>query len=151
MSFAPSSSQFVIGTSCTLMPDARAAARMASTCDLPEVGSHTNATCRAAGTASRSSCNHLTDIVVRSTKKPVTLPPGRAMFAIHPLAMGSVSRSIATIGIESVASIAALTAGGPIASTISALSRTKSAASFGRVSTFPKAERSSSTMFLPST
>jgi hypothetical protein len=44
---------------------------------------------------------------------PVTLPPGRASDLANPFAMGSLSRSIATMGIVLVACTAAATEAGP--------------------------------------
>ncbi len=81
---------------------------------------------------------------------PVMFPPGRARLATNPLPTGSGSCAM-TMGIVEVASLAARVAVGPAVTMTSTLRRTSSAASAGRRSSFPSADRHSMTMFFPST
>src|SRR4030095_7735747 len=68
----------------------------------------------------------------------------------NPLPTGSPT-CVITMGIVTVASLAARAAGGPAETMTSTLRRTSSAASAGRRSSFPSAYRHSMTMFFPST
>ena len=103
------------------------------------------------GTTSRRSPNCFPLISGISRKKPVMLPPGRARVLIHPLAMGSLSKSWATMGILLVASLAAATRTGPLGATItSTLSPTRSRAAGSSSSGLKLASRNSMRTFLPS-
>jgi hypothetical protein len=73
----------------------------------PTVESQSNATLESVGTASFKSSICLPPSSGRSRKNPVRLPPGRPVLFAHLFAMGSLSRSIATIGIALVALISA--------------------------------------------
>ena len=77
-------------------------------------------------------------------------PPGRARLATKPLPTGSGSCAM-TMGIVTVASLAARVTGGLAETMMSTLRRTSSAASAGRRSSFPSAYRHSMTMIFPST
>src|SRR5262245_48729374 len=77
-------------------------------------------------------------------------PPGRARLATNAFATGSLS-CVMTIGIVAVAFLAGPVAPKPPVTMISTLRRTSSAASAGRLSSFPSADRRSMTMVFPST
>jgi ABC transporter substrate binding protein len=81
---------------------------------------------------------------------PVMFPPGRARLATNPFPTGSLSNAM-TMGIVTVASLATRVTVGPAETMMSTLSRTSSAASAGRRSSFPSAHRCSMTMLFPST
>src|SRR5215510_318587 len=81
---------------------------------------------------------------------PVMFPPGRARLATNPFATGSLS-CVMTIGIVAVAFLAGPVAPKPPVTMISTLRRASSAASAGRRSFFPSADRHSMIMFFPST
>ena len=73
----------------------------------PIASSHRTATLVRVGTPSFKSWSNLPLISGCSRKKPVRLPPGRAMLVIHPLATGSASSSATMIGTVLLASRAA--------------------------------------------
>ena len=75
-------------------------------------------------------------------------PPGRARLATNPLATGSLSL-VMTMGIVTVAALAGRVADGPAVTMTSTLRRTSSAASEGRRSSCPSADRHSMTMVFP--
>ncbi len=75
-------------------------------------------------------------------------PAGRARLATNPLPTGSLSCAM-TIGMVEVASLSARVAGGALVMMTSTLRRASSAASAGRRSSFPSANRHSMTMFFP--
>src|SRR5262245_4593643 len=81
---------------------------------------------------------------------PVIFPPGLARLATNPLPTGSVSCAM-MIGIVEVASFTGRVTAPPPVMMISTLSCTSSAASAGRPSIFPSAERHSMRMSFPST
>ena len=101
---------------------------------------------RDSGTASLSSCKHFAAKSGKSRNTPVTLFRGRARLSIHPLATGSLSRSIAITGISAVASFAAWTAGGPTATMARTRSLTKSAARDGKRDSSPYARFTTSSV-----
>jgi hypothetical protein len=98
------------------------------------------------GTASLSSCKHFAAKSGKSRNTPVTLLRGRARLSIHPLATGSLSRSIAITGISAVAFFAAWTAGGPTATMARTRSLTKSAARDGKRDSSPYARFTTSSV-----
>ncbi len=81
---------------------------------------------------------------------PVMLPPGRARLVTNPLPTGSGSW-VMTMGIVMVASLAARVAVEPLVTIRPGLSRTSSAANWGRRPASPLAQRLSMTIFCPST
>ena len=85
---------------------------------------------------------------VPKLESPVTLPPGRARLATRPAATGSPALTI-TIGMVVVARLASNAPGVDVATNRSILSRTKSAASWGRRSFFCSANRYSMAIFFP--
>ncbi len=101
------------------------------------------------GTISFSSSSCLPLISGARADNPVMFPPGCARLATNPLPTGSVSCAM-TIGIVEVASFTTRVSVGPGETMTSTLRRTSSAASSGRRSNFPSANRHSMTMFLPS-
>ena len=80
---------------------------------------------------------------------PVMFPPGRARLVTNPLATGSPS-CIITIGVVTLASLAARVADEPAVTMTSTLKRISSAASAGKRSSRPSADRHSMTTFSPS-
>ena len=92
-----------------------AAFRTESNCRVPVSGSHSAAARESFGLHSTSISIHFAVKSGKSRNTPVTLPPGRARVAATPLATGSVSKSIATIGMVRVADRAAFSIGGPLA------------------------------------
>ena len=78
------------------------------------------------------------------------LPPGRARLAMNPFPIGSGS-CVITIGIVTVASLAARVDLAPPVTMTSTLRRTKSAARARCRCSFPSESRHSMTMFFPST
>src|SRR5262249_31367049 len=92
-----------------------AALRTESNCTDPVSGSHSTAACESFGLLSISISIHFAVKSGKSRNTPVMLPPGRARAAATPLATGSVSKSIATIGTVRVADRAARSTGGPLA------------------------------------
>ena len=79
----------------------------------------------------------------------MTLPPGRARLAIRPAPTGSPELAI-TMGMVVVARLAANADPVDVTTIRSTLRRTNSAASSGRRSAFPSANRYSMTIFFPS-
>jgi len=75
-----------------------------------------------------------------AVRQPVTFPPGRARLAMSPSPSGSPTTAMA-MGIVAVAFFAAAAAGVGPATMMSTLSRTNSAASSGRRSNRPSANR----------
>ena len=128
------------------IPIPRAAAWTAASCNEPVVGSHRTPIPERLGTASLSSCKHFAAKSGKSRNTPVTLLRGRARLSIHPLATGSLSRSIAITGISAVASFAAWTAGGPTATMARTRSLTKSAARDGKRDSSPYARFTTSSV-----
>ena len=92
-----------------------AAFRTESRCTVPVSGSHSAAARESFGLHSSSISIHFAAKSGRSRNTPVTLPPGRARVATTPLATGSVSKSIATIGMVRVADLAAFSIREPLA------------------------------------
>jgi len=82
----------------------------------------------------------------RSRNRPVMLPPGRAMLAAQPFAIGSDSRSCATIGMVAVALRAARTAAGVTARMARTPIPTSSVASAGSRPGSPAATRETISM-----
>ena len=101
------------------------------------------------GTASLSTSSLLVFSSGDKLDSPVTLPPGRARLATKPAPTGSPAFVI-TMGMVVVALLAANAAGVPVTTIRSTLRRTKSAASSGRRSFFPSANRYSMVIFFPS-
>jgi hypothetical protein len=88
--------------------------------------------------------------IARQITTPVRLPPGRLRLAARPNCTGSTPM-LKTIGMVAVAALAASVAGVP-AVTIPAIRRsTRSAASAGRRSFWPRAKRYSIATLWPST
>src|SRR5262249_10900565 len=81
---------------------------------------------------------------------PVMFPPGLERLATNPEPTGSWACP-ERMGIVAVACLAGRVAGGPTVTITSTLTYTSSAASAGRRSAFPSADRHSMTMFFPST
>ena len=86
-----------------------------SICTGPVTGSHSTAIRESLGLFSTSSSIHFAVKSGKSRNTPVMLPPGRPKLVATPLATGSVSRSIATIGMVRVAERATCKTGGPFA------------------------------------
>ena len=107
----------------------------------PVVGSHRTPMPPNAGADLMRICKHFAPKSGKSRNTPVTLPPGRARLPTHPLAIGSLSRSIAITGITFVAPLAACTAVGPAAMMASTVPFTKSAARAGKRDWSPSASR----------
>jgi hypothetical protein len=105
----------------------------------------------APGTRSRS---RLSALVPSSSEKkvmPVTLSPGWRRFVTRPIFTGSAP-VLNTTGMVVVAFLAAKLDGGPPTAAMTlTLRRTKSAASSGRRSTLPSAQRYSIATFWPTT
>ena len=105
---------------------------------------------RMPGMSSSSSCSRLPPISVPWGVMPVTFAPGRFRLLTMPAPIGSPTLT-KTIGVVAVAACAAWAANVPKPATItSGLVRTSSAASCGRRSERPSAERKSKIKFLPS-
>ena len=135
---------------CT--PNAPAASSVSlNTCALPgSVEFPRTATRESLGTISFRSSSCFPLISGASVDNPVMFPPGRARLATNPFPTGSKSNAM-TIGIVTVASLAARVDCGPAETMMSTLRRTNSAASARRRSIFSSAYRSSTTVFFPST
>lgn len=132
------------------IPFARAASSVASNWIRAMVSSHRTATFARPGTPSFRSWSSFPAISGWSRKRPVRLPPGRAMLAIHPLTTGSVSQSSATtMGAARVASRTARVAYG-LDVTMAADGRPASSrARAGNPSSFPCAYRISTRTSCP--
>ena len=104
----------------------------------------------ARGASSWSIPSRFASGAVVSRLMPVAFPPGRLRLATNPILTGSPP-VVNTIGIEDVAAFAATTDGSPpvVTSTATRL-RTSSAASAGRRSYWPSAQRYSTATFCPS-
>ena len=94
-------------TVSTARSSARAVSRSARACISVASPSVSASSCRAFGTAARKALASSLIASPKSQKNPVTLPPGRARLRTKPLPIASPSKSMATIGIASVASRAA--------------------------------------------
>ena len=94
-------------TVSTARSSARAVSRSARACISVASPSVSASSCRAFGTAARKALVSSLIASPKSQKNPVTLPPGRARLRTKPLPIASPSKSMATIGIASVASRAA--------------------------------------------
>ena len=84
------------------------------------------------GMASFSSSSHFVPKSGKSENTPVMLPPGCARLATNPAPTGSLSRSLAMIGIVVVADFADRSADGLMATIASTFCSTRSAASAAR-------------------
>jgi hypothetical protein len=102
------------------------------------------------GTAVLSTSIHLPLNSGKSRNTPVMLPPGRAKLAMNPDAVGSDSRSIATIGMDFVACAAALTPAGDTAKIASTFERTSSRQSASISLVVPGRTRNSIVRLVPS-
>ena len=109
---------------------------------------HKSPTRASLGTASLSISSLLVFSSTAKPDSPVTLPPGRARLVTKPAPTGSTAFVI-TMGMVLVAPFAANPAGPPVIMIKSTLRRTKSAASSGRRSGFPSANRCSMVIFFP--
>ena len=94
------------------------------------------------GTISRRSSTRLAPSAAAAPSTPVMLPPGRATLSTRPVPTGSPDQT--TIGMVCVARLAARAAGVCRATMTSTLAATSSAASAGRRSIGPPADRVSS-------
>src|ERR1051325_3999744 len=108
------------------------------------------ATREALGTISFISSSLFPLISGASVDNPVMFPPGRARLGTSPFPTGSLSCAV-TMGIVTVASLAARVAAGPLVRITSTLRRTSSAARPRSRSALPCANRHSIRMFFPST
>ncbi len=147
MSFARRTSRYWI---CTLSaPPASSssfnASALPSSVELPRT-----ATRESAGTISFSNSSCFPLISGAREDNQVMFPPGRARLTTTPDPTGSPSKLI-TIGTLVVACLAARVGVGPYETRTSIWRLTSSAASAGRRSGFPSAERHSMMMFFPST
>ena len=125
--------------------NARAAVSVVPNCRALMAGSPIIATRAISGNTSLSSSICFPLISGKSRNTPVMFPPGWARVSTNPIAMGSLSKSIATIGTLLVAFLTAANACGPLAKITSTLSRTKSAASSGSSSDLLRGYRPSIT------
>ena len=112
-------------------------------------GPRRNPTRASLGSASLSTSGLLLFSSLVRLENPVTLPPGRARLATRPAPTGS-GTFVITMGMVVVALFAANAGGVDVATIISTLRRTKSAASSGRRSSFCSANRYSMVRFFPS-
>src|SRR4030095_15319440 len=115
----------------------------------PCAGCHRSPTRASLGIASLSISSLLVFSSGVKLESPVTLPPGLARLATKPRPTGSGALAITT-GMVVVAFIAANADCTPGTTIRSTLRRTRSAASSGRRSFFPSANRDSIVMFFPS-
>src|SRR5262245_42124963 len=97
-------------------------------CTVPVAGSHKTATLASWGTASFSNSSHFLPNSGKSKNTPVTCPPGRDRLLIQPFAIGSDSKSSATIGMVALAASAACTPAGLTGSMTSTLRSASSTA-----------------------
>jgi hypothetical protein len=136
-----------IGSECSVTPAACAAICVARNWASPMAESHNAPGFESVGTTSLRSSICLPPSSGRSRNSPVKLPPGRAKLLTHPLATGSFSKSIPTIGIVVVAFIAATNAYCEAARMTSHLRSTSSFARFGSRSSVVSKIRVSITAF----
>ena len=122
------------------------AASTAFICTVPVAGSHKTATLASWGIASFSNSSHFLPNSGKSKNTPVICPPGHDRLLIQPFAIGSDSKSSATIGMVALAASAARTAAGLTGSMTSTLRSASSIASGAMRFGSPSAARGRSSM-----